>query len=503
MISSQKRYYILSVVSIMMLFLLGGMISVYADEVETRGFDGHTYAFVEGDLSWTEALNYCKEKGGHLVTITSVYEQVFLENAFPSTSGWIGFYSDGDAWNWVTGEKVEYTNWDPGEPNNSYGDEWYAHIRSDRSMQWNDLNDEDSNYHYQSGFYIEWDYSEDDSGFDSIGNTAEYNSHRYAYFEGESISWSDAREFCRKYGGHLVTITSEEEQRFLETQYSDTSGWIGFYNDKTTWFWVTGETLNYTNWESGEPNNSNGDEWYAHIWSDRSMRWNDLNNEDSDYHYQHGFYCEWDNLKDTGNHPPSSRKNSEWADEEIIEAEKEDLIPDSLVDQDLTLPVNRIEFAGVAVKTFENLTGVKTLPVINNPFSDTDDLDVLKAYNVGITNGTSATTFDPHSLLSREQCATMLTRVFKRATLAGWTLDTDSQFHLEYTVSSLFADDADISDWARDSVYFMAANGIINGIGDNRFAPRNTTTEQEARGYANATREQALAIAVRMVRNLK
>ena len=82
-------------------------------------------------------------------------------------------------------------------------------------------------------------------------------------------------------------------------------------------------------------------------------------------------------------------------------------------------------------------------------------------------------------------------------------METDSQFRLDYKMPSPFADDADISSWARDSVYFMAANGIINGIGNNLFAPRNTTTEQEATGYANATREQALAIAVRMVRNLK
>ena len=97
----------------------------------------------------------------------------------------------------------------------------------------------------------------------------------------------------------------------------------------------------------------------------------------------------------------------------------------------------------------------------------------------------------------------MLTRVFKRVTLAGWTLDTDSQFRLDYVRPAPFADDGDISGWAKDSVYFMAANGIINGMGNNRFAPRNTTTEQEASGYANATREQALAIAVRMVNNLK
>ena len=156
----------------------------------------------------------------------------------------------------------------------------------------------------------------------------------------------------------------------------------------------------------------------------------------------------------------------------------------------------------MAVKVFEHLSGSKAVPIINNPFTDTKDVEVLKAYGIGAVNGTSATAFTPNALLNREQCATMLTRVFKRITLAGWTLETDSQFKLNYTMPARFADDADISGYAKDSVYFMAANGIINGVGNNMFAPKNTTTAQEAQGYANATREQALAIAVRMVENL-
>ena len=49
----------------------------------------------------------------------------------------------------------------------------------------------------------------------------------------------------------------------------------------------------------------------------------------------------------------------------------------------------------------------------------------------------------------------------------------------------------------------MVANNIINGTGNNKFSPRATTTEEEARNYASATREQALLMAVRMVENLK
>ena len=192
----------------------------------------------------------------------------------------------------------------------------------------------------------------------------------------------------------------------------------------------------------------------------------------------------------------------EWAVPELERAERMGLVPDVLRGEDLTKPINRLEFAAVAVKVYENLTGVPALPAVVNPFDDCSDLEVLKAYNVGITNGVSASSFEPRTLLNRETCATMLTRVFKRSTIPGWTLASDADFRLGYEMPSLFADDALISSWARESVYFMAANGIIRGVGGGMFAPRNTTSAEEAEYYANATREQALVIAVRMVENM-
>jgi len=49
----------------------------------------------------------------------------------------------------------------------------------------------------------------------------------------------------------------------------------------------------------------------------------------------------------------------------------------------------------------------------------------------------------------------------------------------------------------------MTANNIIRGAGGNKFAPKNTTSAEDAALYANATREHAFLIAVRMVENLK
>jgi len=214
-------------------------------------------------------------------------------------------------------------------------------------------------------------------------------------------------------------------------------------------------------------------------------------------------YSDWTEVFTVGDKVDNEIQASDWAKAELEKAEEMGLIPEILDGADLTADITRAEFAAVAVKAYEALANGAAIPAVNNPFTDTSDVEVLKAYNIGAVNGTSATTFDPNALLNREQAAAMLTRVFKKVSLAGWTLATDSQFTLPYEKPALFADDADISDWAKDSVYFMAANGIINGVGNNKFAPKNVTSADEANGYANATREQALIIAVRMVENLK
>ena len=199
---------------------------------------------------------------------------------------------------------------------------------------------------------------------------------------------------------------------------------------------------------------------------------------------------------------PDAYDASIWAQEELGRADKLDMIPDSLKGQDLTKDITRAEFAAVCVKAYEALAGVNAEPIAENPFVDCDDTEVLKAYNVGITNGLDGPYYGPDNILSREQMATMLTRVYKRVTISGWTLYTDAQYTLSYTMPAKFADDALISKWAYDSVYFMAANKIINGVEDNKFAPHNATAAEEAIGYANATREQAIVLALRMVENL-
>lgn len=356
------------------------------------------------------------------------------------------------------------------------------------------------------------------AGADNSGSVAAFNGHSYMRCD-EGMSWTEAKAYCELRGGYLVCITSEEEQAFVERLIADGTKnhyWIGAYRDGNGFSWVTGEPFSYTHWDIGDPNNYGGHEDAVHILrlpsptssTSKAMRWNDAtandvtaSTEDFFSHTKTGFIIEFDSESDM--RTSFGSEASAWALPEMEKALELGLVPDALKGENLTRPITRAEFAAVAVKTYEALSGTKAIPIVNNSFTDCSDVEVLKAYGIGAVAGTSATTFSPDQLLNREQAAAMLTRVFKRITLAGWTLETDSQFTLPYTMPAPFAADGDISGWARDSVYFMAANGIINGTSGNRFAPKNVTSAQEAEGYANATREQALAIAVRMVENLK
>lgn len=135
------------------------------------------------------------------------------------------------------------------------------------------------------------------------------NGHSYeAVIVPGGITWEAARDAALDKGGYLATLTSAEENAFVHglvasnpwywvtigtapNQY--TSGpWIGLYQPAGSdepagdWSWVTGESLDYTNWVVDRPNNLEGIENYGQFFGlglyDRAATWNDLPNESTD-----------------------------------------------------------------------------------------------------------------------------------------------------------------------------------------------------------------------------
>ncbi|MCR4937851.1 MAG: hypothetical protein K5987_06835 [Lachnospiraceae bacterium] len=130
------------------------------------------------------------------------------------------------------------------------------------------------------------------------GGLHSFNGNYYMAFD-YSNGWKDAKAICEEMDGHLLTISSAEEQKFIEdnilTENRGNRYWIGATsegNDIGAFTWITGEEFGYTNWSKGEPNvlSEKFVEMYGNIAGIRG-EWNNL---PEDYYYTRAFICEWE-----------------------------------------------------------------------------------------------------------------------------------------------------------------------------------------------------------------
>ncbi|KAG9279583.1 C-type lectin domain family 6 member A-like [Astyanax mexicanus] len=111
------------------------------------------------------------------------------------------------------------------------------------------------------------------------------------YFSTDTLNWTNSRDHCVEKGGHLVIITSEAEQIFVNS--SGETHWIGL-NDLETegkWMWVNKQPLTETgvilwykrpdipdepdNWKYEDPSGENcvslgNESGHTHSWFDSS-----------------------------------------------------------------------------------------------------------------------------------------------------------------------------------------------------------------------------------------
>lgn len=126
--------------------------------------------------------------------------------------------------------------------------------------------------------------------------------------------------------------------------------------------------------------------------------------------------------------------------------------------------VTRAEFIKMIV-----LSRQLDIDYAENVFSDVTDNDwyiqyVLAAYNHNLIKGDENGNFRPNDPITREDICVILARLINKQ---------------QGGVSEKFADDEMISDYAYDAVYLAKELGIINGVGDNLFAPKNNATRAE------------------------
>jgi len=120
------------------------------------------------------------------------------------------------------------------------------------------------------------------------------NNKKYILYENENkLMWHEAKLFCEQQGGYLATITSAEEQELISSMLVNTTCahyFLGGTKNDEKWQWISGEKWNYTNWNSGEPNNKGGNENIL-VLLKNELQWNDNANSPTTHC---GFICEID-----------------------------------------------------------------------------------------------------------------------------------------------------------------------------------------------------------------
>ena len=116
-----------------------------------------------------------------------------------------------------------------------------------------------------------------------------------------------------------------------------------------------------------------------------------------------------------------------------------------------------------------NIEGADLTAYKTSRFADVEDgvwfaAALEWAANNSIVGGYGNNLFGPDDLITREQMAIMLNNYIRYK-------DIELKKDDDYTP---FADDSNVSSWAKDAVVDMKRYGLISGVGDNRYAPLDT-----------------------------
>ena len=157
---------------------------------------------------------------------------------------------------------------------------------------------------------------------------------------------------------------------------------------------------------------------------------------------------------------------STWAENIVEQAEKDGLRLS--YHTPYRLNIHRDEFCELAWQTIQTVNPNINLPELAQPFSDCDEDIVRQIAALGIVTGYEDGTFQPTRELSRQEAAVILQRLY---TVLYGKIEASP---------TLYADNGSIGVWAKDSVYAMRQTGIMQGVGANRFDPKNGYTCEQS-----------------------
>lgn len=176
-----------------------------------------------------------------------------------------------------------------------------------------------------------------------------------------------------------------------------------------------------------------------------------------------------ENVKSAAEDAPLSANDcSDWAAADIARAKEIGLLDDVLwlvYQKEIT----REKFCELVFDFIMITQGGITTSEYQNQFTDTDNRKVVVLRAAEIIYGKSDTEFAPNDSLTREEAATIIVRMINQVMPMPVT-----EMYFAYD------DSDDISNWASGAVQVMSNLKFMNGVGDHKFAPKETYTAEQS-----------------------
>ncbi|XP_058503804.1 macrophage mannose receptor 1-like [Solea solea] len=228
------------------------------------------YYYINQNMTWFQAQNYCREHYTDLATFDSYDDISMLEPTLTYKTAWIGLFDDpkswkenlgneSNSWRWsVTGEagNTTFEAWASGEPSYTNGSESCVIMNPDGT----------------------WGDAICASAYSFVCYTVTNQSEKVYHFILTVKSWNSAQEYCRQHYTDLAMIENAEENAlvFSKTGNPNQTSWIGLY--RVPWAWSDGSHSSFKNWRGIQPDNLAGNQhcvvevWPQHNWDDIPCR---------------------------------------------------------------------------------------------------------------------------------------------------------------------------------------------------------------------------------------
>ncbi|KAK2862937.1 hypothetical protein Q5P01_002470 [Channa striata] len=228
---------------------------------ENRTSNNKVYCIKE-QKTWPEAQNYCRVNHTDLV---SGLDQLHVCDGCdqPGSYVWIGLFRD--TWRWSDGSSFSFRYWESLSDNNmvdGQSKKTCATTVLNRAGRWS---------------------------FDNCSNEKPFICYDdKVILINENKTWVEALNYCREKYHDLVSITSLDEQRWIQDRAKNASSpyvWLGLRYSCTLdfWFWVNDEKISYTNWS---PNKTDECDMSAAMETGRKNQW--VTKPDNE---EHNFIC--------------------------------------------------------------------------------------------------------------------------------------------------------------------------------------------------------------------